>query len=745
MPDYIGQQVGNYRLTSSLGKGGFAEVYLGEHIYLRSKAALKFLSTQINSANQARFLAEARFLASLSHPHIIRILDFGIEHGVPFLIMEYAPNGSLRDKHPRGTPLSLDTIIAYVVQVADALQYAHDEKLVHRDIKPENMLLGQHDSVLLSDFGIALPVQSSLTQNLQEVAGTAIYMAPEQLQGKPRPASDQYALGIAIYEWLSGKAPFEGTFTEIASQHLFVPPPPLVGRIPGISTSLERVVLTALAKDAKSRYPNMHAFANALQQISRETGNPVKLVLPYVPPSDSSSNLLTAQLGASPHEPTFDLAPNQPDVVTDIASEPTIAETASMQAQTTSSPYLRPAFSRRAMITGLISLSTIGLVGGGFALLKYVQAQQAPRSGIILPTTTTPGSAPTVNTMFGWNAQHTHFYPDEHAISTTNVVRLKQKWATPIGGIIGASSAAVAYGAIYIGSFDHKLYALDASSGKINWMVTTGDIIYSSPAVVDGVVYVGSVDKEVYAIDAALGTVLWNISTGGGISSSPTVVEGVVYIGSGDSKVYALEASSGNVLWTAQTESAVNSSPAFANGIVYIGSFDHKLYAINASSGAIIWTRQLDGGIFDTPAVEDGTVYVGTQESFTIYAIDAASGTVKWHVKTGDYVNSSPALAYGMVYIGSKDGNLYAIDARNGKVRWKAIAVAGAEIASSPAIANEVVYVGSWDHNFYALDASTGKILWKANTGQGIESSPTIAHGTIFVGSRDRKVYAFSL
>src|SRR5438270_9365796 len=213
MNERVGQQLGNYCLTYLLGKGGFADVYLGEHIYLRTQAAIKVLQMRLVGDDMHGFLNEARTIASLKHPNIVRVLDFGVEGDTPFLVMDYAPLGTLRQRYPKGTRLSLANIVSYVKQVASALQYAHDRKLIHRDIKPENMLLESVNEILLSDFGIALFVQSSDYQTTQETAGTVAYMAPEQLQRKPRPASDQYALGIVVYEWLSGDRPFHGSFT----------------------------------------------------------------------------------------------------------------------------------------------------------------------------------------------------------------------------------------------------------------------------------------------------------------------------------------------------------------------------------------------------------------------------------------------------------------------------------------------------------------------------------------------------
>src|SRR2546429_138890 len=244
--DHMGQQLGNYRLIRLLGQGNFSEVYLGEHIHLNTQAAIKVLHGQLTSDYREGFLSEARTIAHLRHAHIIQVLDFGIEGMTPFLVMDYAPNGTLRQCHPTGTLLSLDTVVTYVTQVAQALQYAHQEKLIHRDIKPENMLLGRSHEVLLSDFGIAIMIQSSRSQHPQDTAGTIAYMAPEQLRGNPRPASDQYALGVAVYEWLCGDRPFHGTFGALYSQHLSVSPPPLCERVPSVPIGVEHVVLKAL-------------------------------------------------------------------------------------------------------------------------------------------------------------------------------------------------------------------------------------------------------------------------------------------------------------------------------------------------------------------------------------------------------------------------------------------------------------------------------------------------------------------
>jgi serine/threonine protein kinase len=136
MPDKVGQQIGNYRLIQLLGSGGFADVYLGQHVHVqRLQAAVKVLHANLPSAYQGRFLQEAETIAGLKHPHIIRVLEFGMERNIPFLVIDYAPNGTLRQRHPKGSRLSLETIMSYVKQVTEALQYAHEKKLANFSVK----------------------------------------------------------------------------------------------------------------------------------------------------------------------------------------------------------------------------------------------------------------------------------------------------------------------------------------------------------------------------------------------------------------------------------------------------------------------------------------------------------------------------------------------------------------------------------------------------------------------------------
>lgn len=768
MTDLVGKQLGNYRLMSLLGRGSFAEVYRGEHLYLKSQAAIKVLRIVPRDEEVKSFLTEAQKLVSLRHPHIVRVLDFDVENGVPFLVMENAPHGSLRQRYPIGTRISPETIVSYVRQVSDALQYAHNEKVIHRDVKPENMLLGQHDEVLLSDFGIALVAPQTGSLTTQEMAGTVPYIAPEQIKGKPRPASDQYSLGVIVYEWLCGERPFKGPLWEIVNQHINTLPPPLREKMPEISPAVERVVLKAMAKEPVQRFATVKEFANALEQAYQEATITPKVAAPTRQPSSPQVDTQpdspppTRGAGAVPGRSSpQDSPPVQPEIV--LAAGQAAAQSAPsapsqldpqpalprpsiqpMQAapslhtesnprrpglkEPAPAPAVRdeapltgrgrvPTRRRAAWLVGLVSLAAVVVLAvlllPGLTGLNRGQVGTHPVTGPHTTAITPPPYSP----MFGFNLQHTRFNPDERTLTTANVSRLVLDWKAPTGLGID-SSPTIANGIVYVGSDDRRLYAFHVDTGKPLWGANAG-------------------------------------GTGGQIRSSPAVVNGVVYVGSDDGKLYAFDVTSGRLLWSASTGKFIRSSPMVANGKVYIGSQDGKLYAFNASgcggntSCRPLWTTQKNGTIYySSPAVVNGKVYIGSQDH-NLYAYDANNGSKKWNAPTGGPIDSSPAVVNGVVYVSSEDGTLRAFDASNGTAKWHVStgsalpACQGGANRSSPAVANGVVYVGSDDGKLHAFDTS-GKPLWTAATGGCVRSSPGVANGVVYVGSDDHILYAFN-
>jgi eukaryotic-like serine/threonine-protein kinase len=398
--DRVGQQLGNYRLVRLLGQGGFAEVYHGQHIYLDTSAAIKVLHTRLDSDDVEHFLAEARTIARLLHPNIVRVLEFDVEDMTPYLVVDYAPNGTLRKRHPRGVPLPPATVVGYTRQVAAALYYAHEQKVIHRDVKPENMLVGRRNEILLTDFGIALVAQSSRysgTQGIQNMAGTIAYMAPEQIQSLACPNSDQYSLGIVVYEWISGTRPFQGTFTEIAVKHTITPPPSLREKVPDISTAVEEVVMKALAKDPQQRFENVQAFALALEKAfgkelassSVFTGSPAAEIQP---PSPRNTILLSDV--ETPEESFATVQSLPPELIPSPPTASILDATSSLQQpETTSLPVQTQhrRISRRSVVIGLASLAAVGIAGGGIALVTHMQTPSNPQLNQAMPLFTYTG------------------------------------------------------------------------------------------------------------------------------------------------------------------------------------------------------------------------------------------------------------------------------------------------------------------------------------------------------------------
>src|SRR6266700_1698489 len=516
MSGYLGHQFGNYRLIKLIGQGGFADVYLGEHIHLNTFAAIKILQMRIIGNNLEQFRNEARTIARLAHPNIIRGLDFDVEDDIPYLVMEYAPNGTLRQLHPKGFPLSPQSVVLHLHQAADALQYAHNIKLIHRDIKPENMLLGANNQVLLSDFGLVLMAHSASSRTPKEMGGTIPYMAPEQIRGKPRPASDQYALGIVGYEWLSGVRPFRGSQWEIISEHLSTPPPPLREKVPTIPSAIEEVVLQALAKDPQQRFVSVQAFATALEQASQTArqfhaasalsrfSSPVPRGTPSHPPSVHSHTVAEPNQSLVPVIPT--MAPSQAplsSLTAPLSDQPPLTSSSqTFPLSPVTSPSRQPASypvwpppsqpaiinqrrglprSQAGLLIGLVFLLVIGSAGLLSAPLNnYLAASHTTatanayaRATANAQATVTAADRPydtatTKGVMFGFDPQHTHFNPYEKVLTPTNVSHLMPYW-TASTGFGSRSSPAVANGVVYIGSYDYKLYAFTATTGKPLW------------------------------------------------------------------------------------------------------------------------------------------------------------------------------------------------------------------------------------------------------------------------------------
>src|SRR6266571_777900 len=275
--NFIGKELGSYRIISEINSGAYGAVFQGKHVIFDDEpiVAIKLLHAHLSSTKaREQFIQEARLLRKLKHLHILPILNAGIQDGIPYLVTEYTSGGSLSDKlklQP-GIPMPVDEALTIITKIGQALYYAHQQNIVHRDLKPGNILFNAQGEALLADFGIAVILATARTRDIGR-GGTPAYMAPEQFEGKVSIKSDQYALGCMAYELLTGRRPFDVSNPTIEAmwfQHAKVNPvaPTLLN--PRLSPHIEQAILKAMAKERTERHTDVSVFIGALQKPAQQ-------------------------------------------------------------------------------------------------------------------------------------------------------------------------------------------------------------------------------------------------------------------------------------------------------------------------------------------------------------------------------------------------------------------------------------------------------------------------------------------
>jgi eukaryotic-like serine/threonine-protein kinase len=348
-----------------------------------------------------------------------------------------------------------------------------------------------------------------------------------------------------------------------------------------------------------------------------------------------------------------------------------------------------------------------------------------------------------------------------------------QKWKL-FTGVRVASSPAVENGVVYFGSYSGRFYAVDAVTGKLKWKFQTEgekrfegkhlhgsepaaetmpdpfDFYLSSPALWEGAVYFGSGDGNVYALDATTGTLKWKFQTGDVVHASPAISDGILFIGSWDSYFYALDAASGKEKWRFKTgedhqiynQVGIQSSPAVMDGVVYFGCRDSNFYALDTRSGEKKWAFNNKGSwVITSPAVRDGKVYFATSDTALVYALDARTGSPIFSLKFDGWpLFSSPAIAGGILYIGSHQGKLIAIDLTTQKPAWTFQTDASRQ--NGPAFTKPdgtPNYEAAFADNFYeSMVIGVNKMM---SVG-ALLSSPVVVNNVVYVGSTDGFLYA---
>lgn len=508
-----GQSIGRYQIIDQLGEGGMATVYKAVDKDLERNVAIKVIRREALGKAQfyARFEREAKALARLSHPHIVHILDYGEQDGMPYLVMEYIPGGTLKQKLVK--PLPCAEAARLLVPIARALEYAHQHKVVHRDVKPANILINEAGQPMLSDFGISKILEEGGVTALTTMGvgiGTPEYMAPEQGRGlEVSYSSDIYALGVVFYELVTGRRPFRAdTPMAVVLKHATEPLPSPRSFVEDIPESVERILLKVLAKRPEDRYDNMGAFAQVLEQVA-EMGevkgipltSPAKKVSSAIPSwaiaagavvvlglgtiiciSLGTAGVLGLGKGLFGGTRTVDSG----TVIADETSIPGVTTAAaSVIAQPTSAPTLAPRGSEALTINNVDKVTLLGKFfgkqGGHYVYSPDGRFLAGGSSQIYLYDANMLAEIRSFD--IGSNTGLVAFSPDGNLLATSQSnTNLVQIWQTEDGKLLRVLEGHTQQILSLEFSPDGSMIATSAMDMICLWQVSSGIQIYSLPA-----------------------------------------------------------------------------------------------------------------------------------------------------------------------------------------------------------------------------------------------------------------------
>ncbi len=508
------------------------EVYLAQDTESGDKVALKILPPELTRNPQyvERFRREAKAVSRLEHPHVIRVYDVGEEESVHFISMEFlggSPLSEMIRKHGRLPILDAAKII---IDISDALEFAHSNGVIHRDVKPDNILSDEKGEFKIMDFGIARMDEGTQLTMTGTIMGTPEYMSPEQASGKKvDKRTDIYSLGIVFYEMLTGKVPFRAeTALEVIQMHITqVPESPKVHN-PEIPGNLAGIIGKMVEKKPADRYASFNHVVNAITRA--------------IPKAATAS----AKAPVRPVKP------------------------AKAQPVEKAAPRVRERVVREIPATVKLALSLSILLNVALFALYMLRPAAGPVEpgppsfaigGQIIAPPTAAGSTMYVGTQDG-------------ALYACDLRTGLVDWVFETGDQITAAPLVVD-GRVYVASWDKHVYALDASAGgTLIWKVNTGDIISAAPVLSEGILFVTTRKGGVFALDAKTGAERWNGNTGGSGNLSPTVLEGVIFM-EGEGRLLAFDATAGRRLGSFSV-SRMKTSPVRVGNRFYYVRYDDE-------------------------------------------------------------------------------------------------------------------------------------------------------------------------
>jgi outer membrane protein assembly factor BamB len=545
------------------------------------------------------FEREADLLATLSHPAIPRIYDYFTHDNNSYLVMEFIEGKDLEAmlRETEG-PLAEDQVVNWAIELCDVLNYLHNHKpqpVIFRDVKPSNIMVDNHGSIRLIDFGIARNFQPGQKGTM---IGTDGYAPPEQYRGEASPAGDLYALGATLHHLLTRKDPRAEPPFSFSER-------PIRKVNSSVAAETEAVINTALAYDPADRFATAEAMKAALMAAAKETGilvtprtatttirprNEVQEVwsfecedeirgsplvskgVVYVGCYDNNLYALNAETGEFLWK-----FPTEGGIVAKPASDGELVYVASED-------------------TRLYAVS----VERGALAWTYYSAGPIRSSPVI-------------------SEGHIFMGSDDNRLHVVNMFNGSAAWKQEVAGPI-RSTPLITADRVYFGCESSDFYCFDFR-GEMKWRFGKAKrAITSSAILVEGLLYFGCKDWSLYAVEAEAGWQIWKFRMGQPTISSPVFAEGRLYIGSGDGRIYAVESRSGREIWHYQTEHQVNGSPIVFEDSIYCGSVDNSMYCLDMRSGRLRWQFQTGGPITGTPTVANNRLYFGSHDH-RVYAL----------------------------------------------------------------------------------------------------------------------------
>jgi outer membrane protein assembly factor BamB/tRNA A-37 threonylcarbamoyl transferase component Bud32 len=629
-----------YSILRVLGVGGMGSVYQARDMRFPNVVKYAAVKEIINIADPSMremvvriFEREANTLASLDHPAIPKIYDYFNQGDRSFLVMEFIDGKDLEAHlNEASGHLEEEVVVNWAIELCDVLSYLHNHKdkdskpdpLIFRDLKPSNIMLDQHGSIRLIDFGIARNYQ---TGQKGTMIGTEGYSPPEQYRGDASPAGDIYALGATLHHLLTKQDPrIEPPFS--FSER------PIRKVNAAVTMEMEAIISTALSYNPAERFASAADMKQALTLLRRK-----------------ASGMLGRPTGTGRLPDSKPIAANTAATPATSTATPTATAKPSTGPTNVSSLWVfkcedelrsNPVLHNNVVYIGAYDNNLYAVTANeGKLLWKYATDGGLPGSPAIHGDTLYIGS-------------------EDRRLHAVALRTGRVQWTYYTDGPV-RSSPRIAEGHVFIGSDDNHLHAVNLTTGRRAWRFPASEAVRCRPAITNSQVFFGCESGDFYALDMR-GERKWSFRAKRGITASPLFFNNTLYVASMDGMVYALDASSGWRIWQFRTNKSILSSPAIEGNNLFVGSADGSFYAIDIRTGREVWHYETDGQVNSSPAVANGIVYVGSVDH-NLYAFDAVSGKLRWKFTSKGPITSSPLVANNMVFVGSFDHHLYALTA----------------------------------------------------------------------------------